>query len=195
MKTPPYLLRLEAVHEFHKTFGVPVIRAFDDASCKVALLRRELHREEFAEYNSATSAIDTLDALVDMDYIACGSLLSLGIEPRGFKPAACIATYTGRLLDELNKTQLCQKGLTRELNLLRAIIEQTAEADYVRFHDAFMCVHENNMAKMWTPAQVANLDLSIHKLVLHDDRYIVYRSDGKVLKPPGHIKPDLTPYV
>jgi predicted HAD superfamily Cof-like phosphohydrolase len=42
---------------------------------------------------------------------------------------------------------------------------------------AFAIVHEANMAKLW------------------DDGTAHHRADGKVLKPPGYVRPDLSPAI
>ncbi len=72
---------LEQVCEFHETYGLPV----EDSPCisdeKTNLLRINLLAEELDELKEALAAgdaVETLDALIDLQYVLDGAFLSLG---------------------------------------------------------------------------------------------------------------------
>lgn len=76
--------RLEAVQEFHKAFGLGVeanpIANLGEAKNR---LRYELMKEENEEYFEAANAgdvVEVADALGDMLYILCGTILEHGMQ-------------------------------------------------------------------------------------------------------------------
>ncbi|MFD2518003.1 pyrophosphohydrolase domain-containing protein [Salinimicrobium flavum] len=76
--------RLEAVREFHEAFGLAV--QDQPVAClgkEKHLLRYELMKEENEEYLTAAnkgSKVEIADALGDMLYILCGTILEHGMQ-------------------------------------------------------------------------------------------------------------------
>ena len=74
---------LEQVQEFHETYGLPV-RADIDLSCeqtkelRINLLQEEL--DELKEALAKNDAQETLDALIDLQYVLDGAFLSFGLQ-------------------------------------------------------------------------------------------------------------------
>lgn len=73
---------LEQVTEFHDTYGLPV-RAEQDIACeqtkalRINLLAEEL--EELKEALANNDTLETLDALIDLQYVLDGAFLSFGL--------------------------------------------------------------------------------------------------------------------
>ncbi len=74
---------LEQVQEFHETYGLPV-RSDIDLSCEqTKQLRINLLQEELDELKEALANDDpqeTLDALIDLQYVLDGAFLSFGLQ-------------------------------------------------------------------------------------------------------------------
>lgn len=187
--------RYELVTEFHDAFKVHAARTWGDVSNATALARRALHDEEFKEYMDAEAPVDILDALVDMEYIACGSQHLLAVKRPVFNHEHTLYYCHARVMDELNKTHLCQNGLTNSLGLLRAALARVADNNNYRFHDAFLHVHETNMKKLWKEDQLHLVPADSTREMSSTGLYIVKRADGKILKPPGWTPPALRRYV
>lgn len=195
--TKPTQARLAAVKEFMTTFDQLMVRTFIDCTNRAAMARGELLREEFQELSDSKSLVDALDAYCDLEYIAAGTQLALALRVTNQQPANTLAFWAARSIRELNADQLCQRGLVNSLNGLRAAIDHEANKAFRDFHGAFMAVHENNMKKMWTDKdlQLMTSDDQNHVVKAVPGGWVVYRADGKILKPPGHAKPDLARFV
>lgn len=78
--------RLEAVREFHESFGLDVqTRPTADLGAAKNRLRFELMKEENEEYLEAANRgdlIELADALGDMLYILCGTILEHGMQDK-----------------------------------------------------------------------------------------------------------------
>lgn len=76
--------QLEAVHQFHETYRIPQEDAPKaDIPKELSLLRYKLMREENEEYLEAAEnndIVEIADALGDMMYILCGTILSHGMQ-------------------------------------------------------------------------------------------------------------------
>ena len=76
--------RLAAVHEFHTAFGLGINEIpVADLGEKKNLLRFNLMKEENEEYLEAAQAndlVEVADALGDMLYILCGTILEHGMQ-------------------------------------------------------------------------------------------------------------------
>ncbi|WP_320815561.1 nucleoside triphosphate pyrophosphohydrolase family protein [Flavobacterium sp.] len=76
--------QLKAVQKFHETFGLGVSHEMKaDLGDKKNDLRFELMREENEEYLEAVrnnDIVETADALGDMLYILCGTILEHGLQ-------------------------------------------------------------------------------------------------------------------
>ena len=73
---------LEQVQEFHETYGLPVESAPNVSDEKTNALRINLLAEELDELKEALAAgdaLETLDALIDLQYVLDGAFLSLGL--------------------------------------------------------------------------------------------------------------------
>lgn len=73
---------LDQVTEFHDTYGLPV-RAEQDVTCEqTKALRINLLAEELDELKEALAnndTLETLDALIDLQYVLDGAFLSFGL--------------------------------------------------------------------------------------------------------------------
>lgn len=73
---------LEQVQEFHDTYGLPVKNAPDISDAKTNDLRINLIAEELDELKEAlknNDIVETLDALIDLQYVLDGAFLSFGL--------------------------------------------------------------------------------------------------------------------
>lgn len=73
---------LTQVQEFHETYGLPVLSAPDVSDEKTNALRINLLAEELDELKEALAAgdlVETLDALIDLQYVLDGAFLSFGL--------------------------------------------------------------------------------------------------------------------
>lgn len=93
---------LEMVEEFHETYGLPVENEQTTGSEKTKELRINLLQEELDELKEALENNDmqeTLDALVDLQYVLDGAFLSFGMQ--GVKQAA---------FDEVHRSNMSKLG-------------------------------------------------------------------------------------
>jgi predicted HAD superfamily Cof-like phosphohydrolase len=78
--------KIAAVHEFHSAFGLGIeISPTADLDIKKNLLRYELMREENEEYLEAANngdLVEVADALGDMLYILCGTIIEHGMQDK-----------------------------------------------------------------------------------------------------------------
>jgi predicted HAD superfamily Cof-like phosphohydrolase len=75
--------QLEAVEQFHRAFGVGVELQPTLNTAQIAKLRFSLMKEENEEYFEAFEKgdlVEVADALGDMMYILCGTILSHGMQ-------------------------------------------------------------------------------------------------------------------
>ncbi len=73
---------LEQVQEFHVTYGLPVESAPNISDQKTNDLRVNLIAEELDELKEAlknNDIVETLDALIDLQYVLDGAFLSFGL--------------------------------------------------------------------------------------------------------------------
>ncbi len=74
---------LEQVQEFHKTYGLPVEPELNISDEKTKKLRINLLQEELDELKEALAdndPVETLDALIDLQYVLDGAFLSFGLQ-------------------------------------------------------------------------------------------------------------------
>jgi predicted HAD superfamily Cof-like phosphohydrolase len=74
---------LEQVQEFHETYGLPVCGDIDLSCEQTKELRINLLQEELDELKEALANNDpqeTLDALIDLQYVLDGAFLSFGLQ-------------------------------------------------------------------------------------------------------------------
>lgn len=76
--------RIQAVHEFHRAFGLGIkYKPTADLGKAKNQLRFELMQEENQEYLEAANAgdlVEVADALGDMLYILCGTIIEHGMQ-------------------------------------------------------------------------------------------------------------------
>ncbi len=74
---------LDQVQEFHETYGLSVESAQTTGSDKTKELRINLLQEELDELKEALEnddLVETLDALIDLQYVLDGAFLSFGMQ-------------------------------------------------------------------------------------------------------------------
>lgn len=74
---------LEQVQEFHETYGLPVEAEQTTGSQQTKDLRINLLQEELDELKEALAnndMVETLDALIDLQYVLDGAFLSFGLQ-------------------------------------------------------------------------------------------------------------------
>ena len=78
--------KIAAVHEFHSAFGLGIKnKPTAELGIKKNLLRYELMREENEEYLEAANnndMVEVADALGDMLYILCGTIIEHGMQQK-----------------------------------------------------------------------------------------------------------------
>lgn len=93
---------LERVQEFHETYGLPVHDAPSLSCAQTRQLRINLLQEELDELKAALAdndPVETLDALIDLQYVLDGAFLSFGLQ--GVKEAA---------FDEVHRSNMSKLG-------------------------------------------------------------------------------------
>lgn len=93
---------LEQVQEFHETYGLPVLSSPDISDEKTNALRINLLAEELDELKEALAQgdlVETLDALIDLQYVLDGAFLSFGLQ--GLKKEA---------FDEVHRSNMSKLG-------------------------------------------------------------------------------------
>ncbi len=74
---------LDQVQEFHETYGLPVSDDINISDQKTNELRINLLVEELGELKDALAqgdVVETLDALIDLQYVLDGAFLSFGMQ-------------------------------------------------------------------------------------------------------------------
>jgi len=107
-------------------------------------------------------------------------------------------------LDEVGAAmRLYYEGKQNAGDALVEVAQELADLLYVTYGTAItmgieldpilQAVHEANMSKVWTTQEIEEHVFEPNsKIVGHTDgRWIVYRPDGKILKPPSYTKPDI----
>lgn len=77
--------KTNAVAEFHKKFGAGFKKTPQNISVETYKMRHELMREENAEYLEAAEnndLVEVADALGDMLYILCGTIIEHGMQDK-----------------------------------------------------------------------------------------------------------------
>lgn len=93
---------LDQVQEFHKTYGLPVEATQTTGSDKTKSLRINLLQEELDELKEALEnddMVETLDALIDLQYVLDGAFLSFGLQD-----------VKGAAFDEVHRSNMSKLG-------------------------------------------------------------------------------------
>lgn len=69
------------VLEFHKKMGLPISRQPKRLAPERKAFRAKFMDEELVEYSEATDWADEVDGLVDLIYVAMGTLIEMGADP------------------------------------------------------------------------------------------------------------------
>lgn len=159
------------VRQFMKTFGQEVPDKPKVASIGTRLLRVKLLLEEVIELADAS-----------------GVAIELGVDAKAGDRVTLSSNLQLRTYDVVD---------------LVGIADALADIDYVNQGAAIAYgldlepfsdeVHSSNMTKLWTKAEVdAGLEAgATSEAVEGTDRFIVRRSDGKIIKSPSYRKADL----
>ena len=194
-----------SVAEFMYTFAQPVPIGWQNAEVRLFPLRERLITEEFTEFIDAKSKLEQLDAVCEMLYVALGGLITAGfrypeLEANGFvRPLP-------KAMGEVRRqflAQPCKAGILDKVSSACVTLVRLGRTMFgpEKFEGAFHAVHMNNMMKLWTEEEVhacteAITVAEVRPLAEFPERkYRVSNKLGKIIKPPGHQKVDLTPYV
>ena len=95
--------KIKAVHEFHKAFGLGIQNSpTAELETQRNLLRYKLMREENEEYLDAANnkdLVEVADALGDMLYILCGTIIEHGMQHK-----------IEEVFDEIQKSNMSKLG-------------------------------------------------------------------------------------
>lgn len=172
--------QLEMVQEFHKTFNYA--RQLEKLEPTQVAARMSFIMEEFSEMLSAVAKEDStgiLDALIDMDYFALGTLDMMGSEVVDIPTAEGKVHFLPGALIALQSYVFLQEGpdFHVALSSLHWACVQECKNIGADYEKAFAEVQRSNMSK------------------LDADGNPVYRDDGKIIKDfPGstYSEPDLS---
>ena len=93
---------LDQVQEFHDTYGLPVEAEQTCGNAQTKLLRINLLQEELNELKEALGnddMVETLDALIDLQYVLDGAFLSFGMQD-----------VKGVAFDEVHRSNMSKLG-------------------------------------------------------------------------------------
>lgn len=182
---------------FTKLFELEIYPSLTATPEDIKRLRVNLIEEEEKELYAAKTRTDRLDAYADLIYVIVGTAVICRIgDPKG-EDKSVLTEPISWLIDELLVPVPCDKRLAQYVADCVVTIEKLAEKERLNLLDAFNAVHENNMTKMWTQKQIEYEDTQNKELIFKQkgNLFLVRRKDGKVVKPPQHPKPNLTPFV
>lgn len=60
---------------------------------------------------------------------------------------------------------------------------------------AFSEIHRSNMSKLWSSDEIDSIPADCRASLVSDNRYMVRRNDGKVIKSPSYNPANLTPII
>lgn len=201
---------IDLVADWHAKFGVglPTVPTFTPDVCA---LRIALLEEELAEYDAAKLAgnrVEMLDALCDLQYVLSGAVLHLGLRGMSDNSALmgrCRSEHFAFVLSlipdwmKMDKTYFTESMVASKLftlqRMLTGMIQNDGFGDV--FEAAFLAVHENNCAKTWSSEDADDyaLEYAFESVSRNPTRWIARNQAGKIIKPPGHSKVDLSEFV
>ena len=171
---------IKKVGEFHDAFGVQ--RGNVDVE-----LRYKLFKEEFEEYKDAKTLVDKADAIIDMLYIACGTIdlhewdIKINHKISDVDPlAGCI--YSIYSISEELESYLKYNNKASVTFLIIFILDLAVNNNiYNKLPQLFEAVHESNMSKLdenGTP-------------IINDGILDPSKPIGKILKGKNYFEPRL----
>lgn len=213
---------LRAVADFHKAFQYrqpePVL---PDLGClKTNELRPRLIVEEVREFSDAYEAgnrVDQLDALCDTQYVLTGSVLAWGYRAlwEHHKHVVSLASirdmkgHVAAMVGLVGQMEVAARlGFANQVLTFLILVQQRVAQCVLHcgfggvFDEAFQAVHENNMGKLWSEDE-SDIEtkegmelLGVERFVeTVGGKFIAYRHDRKIVKPPSHTKVDLGRFV
>lgn len=192
------------VLEFWKLFELPWKKTIADLGLVGCVLSSNCIREELKEFTEAKDEVERLDAIVDLLYVSIGGMLAAGLDCSRFgyvnlSPKREFIATAQKVLEAFDKRPLpCVASITNYTPDLVVQVAKYGTERWPRFWQAWDEVHSNNMAKMWTQDQISKLEAPIQVRIKPVDfnlRIVWRASDGKLLKPPGHKKPNLEQFI
>lgn len=168
---------LESVKKFHKSFNHPVENEIKEDNLELRKLRLKLLFEEVEELSNAMGTDDTLHDL-------CEEVLS---------KVKNVGQYDKvETMDALCDIQYVLSGAVLSLG-------------YTKFDEAFDEVQRSNMSKMCESIDVAKKTIEYYKnergetqsmtFTPKGDKYIVVRSDGKIMKSISYSPTELNRFI
>lgn len=163
--------------QFHSTFGQPVEETPFDITPERAKLRLQLAFEELSELSTAFGLADTFSDICSK-YVIQDHVDTNIIDKK-------------EILDALVDIEVINNGTILETGFTNV------------HYEAYLQTHENNMSK--AHKTLCETDKTIKKYQEQgltgltvkqvDDLYVVYRSDGKILKPYNYVSNDLGNFI
>ena len=207
MSTSQYERFKEQLIEFHTAFKAPIARSFSEARQDQCALRVNLISEEYAEYKKAEDRHLVIDGLTDTLYVVVGTAITVGIDPMVVElppppvsPTPFKTLFDGQIIGlvrKLTERVLCYRGLLSHLTEVYHKINQASVNYGFSLTAAMNIVHASNMTKLWSANEKDHLMSAAGELYTFEpsgfpDRYIIKRKlDGKIIKPPSFVAPDL----
>jgi hypothetical protein len=159
---------IELVGEFHRIYNVK-----KGPLGHYVLLRNSLLWEEYNEYKAAKTAVERLDALTDMLYIASGTLEQCDAHIWDtVLPSTGVPHNLEALMNKIEDVSDQYWWIQLHASLIDKILDE-AEAEGFDIEGAFQEVHDSNLSK------------------LDDEGKPVFSPKGKVLKGPNYRPPRL----
>lgn len=202
---------IQLVTDWHRKFAVemPDTPTFDPGVCalRIALISEESKELEDAIFDS--NRVEILDALCDLQYVLSGTVVATGMDsmvskfstPKESDVAYLVRRFqfqTTRLAKDLARGYPANIG--NRLSVMQDLLDQIIGAtgfDGV-FARAFLAVHNNNCGKTWTPSEFTDANdgrLRAWPCEWRAGCLVVKNEIGKVMKPPGFEKVELSEFV
>ena len=181
----------KAIREWNAKFHVVA----EMSPLRAALIDEEV--EELTKALETKNTLEIIDGLCDVIYVAAGTQVARGL----VFEANIIDVFSTPGLGEDTLALLHEVDAEYALNTSQADMflaclirhcEHIAGQYHIDLRANFDIVHANNMAKVWTLEQACQADTGDAEVTIIDSNtYIVKSLAGKVIKPPGHPKPQL----
>lgn len=199
---PPQVMSLQCAIEKVKTFQtlagqVVGVKGVPAETANLVSFRQKCLLEEIEEYRVAkaeNNRVEELDALVDITYFVAGFFASF---PERFSERPGVETLEFHQLKNsletmvIDSTENCLGEMAEIcLQLFSRVCREVMNEDFYTFNTAFQRVHENNMTKFLTSADVAAEELAKNQSLRVTESeyegkkyYILVNEFGKVQKP------------
>jgi hypothetical protein len=190
--SPLYTI-INAVNEFWTAFGI----VKDETSYNQIV---NCLMEESNEYAHAVNETEELDALIDIIYVALGAIVASGGHINLTKPPVNIAdSLADQIVTLCNHLKYKNGNVVITDAALNVIITaimliNVMLRDNTTWLKAFDEVHNANMTKLWSAEQVRDMPKE-YKAYPYNDKFVVRREDGKIMKPPTFTPPDLRKFI